>query len=280
LKEQNKTTYNMKSAIIISGIVALINLAGCGSSLSSPVKETETLLAIFAHPDDELLMGATLAHYASAGIKVYVVIATDGALGTTDFAKIPAGEALVKVRHEEMICSAKALGIQPPIFIGLSDQLDSKNGGVPAQLDSLRKAVTSLITSLKPKVIVTFGAEGWTGHPDHRLIGNIVTEVFASRKWTGNPKLYYTGLPTGVITDSSWAQYLTVDSSYLTVRVPLAATDYEKTRLAFDCHQSQYRESVRKKLPVFHEETEKRTAMFRPFVQDGIKNSLFDSKSN
>jgi LmbE family N-acetylglucosaminyl deacetylase len=49
------------------------------------------------HPDDELLMGATLAHYTFAGIKVYVAIATDGALGATDFSKTPAGE----LTHDE-----------------------------------------------------------------------------------------------------------------------------------------------------------------------------------
>ena len=267
----------MKSVITIIGILALFSLCNYGRAFSIPVTETPTLLAVFAHPDDELLVGATLAHYASAGIKVYVAIATDGALGTTDFAKIPAGDQLVKVRHEEMICSAKTLDIEQPIFIDLPDQLNSKNGGVPQQLDSLRKAVASMIMTLKPEVIITFGAEGWTGHPDHRLVGNIVTEVFASRKWAGNPKLYFTALPTGSINDSSWAQYLTVDSSYLTVRVPLYAADYEKTRRAFNCHQSQYRETVRKKLPLFHEQTEKGFAMFRPFVQDGIvKHSLFE----
>lgn len=241
-----------------------------------PDSKAPTLLAIFAHPDDELLTGAALAHYASKGVKVYVAIATDGALGTTDFSNVPAGPKLEAVRHEEMICSAKALGIEPPIFIGLSDQMNMGTGGLPAQLDTLRQVVSSLLTKFKPDVVVTFGPDGWTGHPDHRLTGIIVTEVFASRQWPGNPKLYFSGLPTGSITETSWAKYLTVDSAYLAIKVPLEEADYLKLRAAFNCHQSQYRETVRQKLPLFLEKTQNRIAMFRPFSHERItRKSLF-----
>ena len=258
--------------LFISGKAAYHLLSKRGLNESGPKNNTTalTLLAIFAHPDDELLTGAALAHYASLGVKVYVAIATDGSLGTTDFSTIPAGPKLAKVRQEEMICSAKTLGLQPPIFIGLADQFKSDSANLQSQVDSLARAVRSLFINLKPGIVITFGAEGWTGHPDHRLVGTIVTDVFASKKWPGNPKLYYSGLPTGCINDSSWARYLTVDSSYMSVRVQLAADDYLKLREAFNCHQSQYRERVRKKLPLFLEQTQGRMALFRPFVSEGI----------
>lgn len=268
----------MKSIVVLIGWLFSINHATMAqpAAKSKPLNASHILLAIFAHPDDELLTGAVLAHYAAAGAKVYVAIATDGALGTTDFSNIPAGDQLVKVRKEEMICSARALGIQPPIFMGLPDQLNMLKGGLPSQLDTLRERIAFLIDSLQPQVIITFGADGWTGHPDHRLIGIMVTEVFASTLWPGKPALYYTELPTGSVNKHSWAQYRTIDSSYLTVRIPLASTDYKKLQSAFQCHRSQYRESVREKLPRFLEATQKQQAMFRPFVQSGkIKNSLF-----
>ncbi len=262
---------------IISGHSTPENLLARMPSREKQKGKSPILLAIFAHPDDELLTGAALAHYAAKNAKVYVAIATDGALGTTDFANIPAGSRLVAARQEEMKCSAKALGLEPPIFIGLPDQMNAATGGLPAQLDTLRRAVSSLLTTLKPDVIVTFGAEGWTGHPDHLLTGTIVTEVFASRQWPGNPKLYFSALPTGSITKTSWAKYRTVDSSYLTIKVSLDEADYLKLRAAFNCHQSQYRETVRQKLPVFLENTQNHVAMFRPFLHNKvIGNSLFE----
>ena len=242
--------------------------------------KSPTVLAIFAHPDDELLTGAALAHFAAQGAKVYVAIATDGALGTTDFAGIPAGPKLTSVRHEEMICSAKALGIEAPIFIGLPDQLNATTGALETQLNILRQEVSALITKLQPDVLITFGPDGWTGHPDHRLTGAVVTEVFASRRWPRNPALYFSGLPTGSITESSWAKYLTVDSTYLTTHVLLEEADYLKLRAAYQCHQSQYRESVRQKLPMFLEKTQKRVALFRPFLGNEASHSaIFPTKT-
>jgi LmbE family N-acetylglucosaminyl deacetylase len=238
-----------------------------------------TLLAIYAHPDDELLTGAVLAHYAKAGVTVQVVIATDGSLGTTDFAKIPAGEQLAKVRRAEMICSAQALGIEPPIFLGLEDQMKTATGGLQQQIDTLAVAVTALLTKLRPDVVITFGPEGWTGHPDHRMVGTVVTDVFASRQWPGDPQLFFSALPTGSITETSWAKYRTVDQKYLTVGIPLDEDDYAKMRTAFSCHQSQYRESVRRKLPVFIQQTQNRVAMFRPFAPEKSgSTSLFKNE--
>ena len=40
----------------------------------------ETLLAVFAHPDDESTVAPILARYAREGIDVHVAIATDGRL--------------------------------------------------------------------------------------------------------------------------------------------------------------------------------------------------------
>jgi LmbE family N-acetylglucosaminyl deacetylase len=247
--------------------------------VSSGFKQSQSskvLLAVFAHPDDELLAGATLAHYAQKGVKVYIAIATDGALGTTDFSNIPAGKKLAAARQQEMLCSAKALGTEAPIFLALPDQLGAETGEVQKQLGLLRFKVDSLFKLLKPDVVITFGAEGWTGHPDHRLVGDIVTEVFASRSWPGKPAMYYPALPAGVINKKSWAFYLTVDSAYLTVRVKLDSSDYTRLRTAYQSHQSQYRESVRRKLPLFIESIQKGEAMFRPFSQTKVtKNSFF-----
>lgn len=40
-----------------------------------------SLLAVFAHPDDEVFSGGTLAHYAGLGAKVTLVCATKGDAG-------------------------------------------------------------------------------------------------------------------------------------------------------------------------------------------------------
>jgi LmbE family N-acetylglucosaminyl deacetylase len=41
-------------------------------------QRSRVLLGMFAHPDDETIVGPALSRYARDGVKVYVVFATDG----------------------------------------------------------------------------------------------------------------------------------------------------------------------------------------------------------
>ena len=47
--------------------------------------EGKSILAVFAHPDDESTIAPILARYTREGAKVYLVIVTDGRYGTNDF---------------------------------------------------------------------------------------------------------------------------------------------------------------------------------------------------
>ena len=200
------------------------------------------MLAIFAHPDDEATVAPVLAKYAAEGITVYLCVATDGRLGVTDHAKIPAGDSLANVRKLELLCSAEKLGIKPPIMFGLHDQLKMGEGmgELNQQLDSLRRGVKKLFTELKPDVVITWGASGWTGHHDHRLVGAVVTEVYESQAWTKPMHLYYSSIPTGNIPKESPMQFATVDKSFLTVAIAVNDADYAKSKEAWLCHKSQY----------------------------------------
>src|SRR5512142_795919 len=77
-------------------------------------QQPRTLLAIFAHPDDETWVGPVLSRYARSGVKVYLAIATKGEKGVSAHAGIPAGEPLAAARHDEAVCACRQLGIEPP----------------------------------------------------------------------------------------------------------------------------------------------------------------------
>jgi LmbE family N-acetylglucosaminyl deacetylase len=206
-----------------------------------------TLLAVFAHPDDEAVVGTLLARYARDGVRVHLAIATDGRYGVRDFAGIPAGEALVKARAEEARCAAEALGIQPPVLLGFSDGLARTEGspaGAMGTLAALVQAVRKLFTTLRPDVVVTWGPDGLTGHPDHRLVHAVVTQVFQEDE-PGWPRgLYYPGFPrdrgaTAPALPGFSPPPLTAER-HLTVRVPYDETDARKARASFACHRSQF----------------------------------------
>lgn len=235
---------NMKELMSRLGIaiVAMLLLTQCSSPAVQQDKRAPVLLAVFAHPDDESTVGAVLAKYAAAGAKVYLATATDGRLGFNEFAGIPAGDALAAARVKELQCAAEKLGINPPITFGLWDQLKMGEGLQPHmdQLREMRERVTKLFEELQPDAVITWGPSGWTGHPDHRLVSDIVTEVFQSRAWQRPAQLYYPALktpPAGAPSSDS----ATVDERFLTVRVPVSPADYEKAKAALQCHRSQFK---------------------------------------
>lgn len=237
-----------------------------------------TLLAIFAHPDDEATVSPVLAKYAAEGVTVYLAIATDGRYGITDHAKIPAGDSLAVVRAEEAKCAAEKLGLQPPILFGLHDQLKMGEGFGPLheQLNIMRDKVKELFTTLQPDVVITWDASGWTGHHDHRLVHAIVTDVFQSQPWKKPAQLYYSAIPAGNLPADSPMQLATTDSSYLPVRIAISDTDYEKARESWHCHQSQYTPETIEGMHQLIKGSLKGTAYFMPVViSSEKKNSLF-----
>ena len=214
---------------------ALLALA-LGSPLSA--QQSRTLVAVFAHPDDERIAGPLLARYARLGHRVYLVIVTDGSKGVTRHAGIPAGDSLAAVRALETKCAARELGIMPPIMLGLED------GGLASfeALGRMRAEMRRIFKELRPDAIISFGPEGGTGHPDHRLVGNVVTQVVQAGEEGVTDALYYPALPAERMSDApkAFPTMNTVALRYLNVRVPFEKSDFDAARREYGCHKSQY----------------------------------------
>ena len=122
-----------------------------------------TLLAIFAHSDDEAFgTGGTLAKYAAEGCQVHLVTATRGEAGGISEPGLATSASLPDVREQELRCACKAYGIQPPRF------LDYVDGQLPIvhQGQAVGKLVR-IMRELRPDVVITFGPDGIYGHYDH-----------------------------------------------------------------------------------------------------------------
>jgi LmbE family N-acetylglucosaminyl deacetylase len=123
----------------------------------------KTLMAVFAHPDDEAFgTGGSLTRYAAKGCKVYLVTATRGESGTIAEPGLVTSANLPAVRERELSCACEVYGINPPIFLDYVDgQLPLVNQG-----QAVGKIVR-LIRDLTPDVVLTFGPDGIYGHYDH-----------------------------------------------------------------------------------------------------------------
>lgn len=207
--------------------------------LSSEGQVRRPIVAVFAHPDDERVIGPLLSRLAREGRETHLVIATDGSKGVRDFAKIPAGPQLAAARTKEANCAANRLGVRQLHLLGLPD------GGLASfdVLGKLRTGIAAIIDSLKPAAIITFGPEGGTGHPDHRLVGDVVTQIVqGDARYYANMDLLYASLPTKRLRTAPPASPTVngMAESLLTVRVPFEDRDLVAAREEFACHRTQY----------------------------------------
>src|SRR5206468_2306028 len=224
----------MRVSVHASAGVALLTLA----SLSARAQVAQPVVAIFAHPDDERVIGPLLSRLAREGRETHLVIATDGSKGVRDFAHLSAGAVLAVAREKEASCAAKRLGVRQLHLLGLPD-------GRLASFDVLGKmrvALAAIIDSLKPAAIITFGPEGGTGHPDHRLVGDVVTQIVQSDVRYRSIDVLYASLPTERLRTAppSSPSVNGVANDLLTVRVPFDDQDLAAGREEFACHRTQY----------------------------------------
>ena len=205
--------------------------------LAAQAQASRPIVAVFAHPDDERVIGPLLSRLAREGRETHLVIATDGSKGVTDFARIPAGAELAAARTKEATCAANRLGVRQLHIIGLPD------GGLASfeVLGKLRPALVAIIDSLRPAAIITFGPEGGTGHPDHRLVGDVVTQIVQGDARYLDLDLLYASLPTERLRTAPPAQPTVngMAEALLTVRVPFEEGVLTAGREEFACHRSQ-----------------------------------------
>jgi LmbE family N-acetylglucosaminyl deacetylase len=261
-------------------IIAYLLSAVCLSA-AFPVaaqEQSHTLLVVFAHADDEILVSPLLARYGREGADVYLVIVTRGESWAPQTDLLP-GDAIAKERAEEASCAARALGIHPPILLPFDDGRLGKHVMPPwAILSQVESRLRKLLAELKPDVVITWGPEGGYGHPDHRLVGAVVTEL-VQRKVEGAPRhLLYVGIPSGRVPEKRHPgdlPWVPIDMEYLTVQVPYTEADLNEARKSFACYKSQFPEEVLRLGPELHKKVWQGQIYLRPWFGGVQGEDLF-----
>lgn len=200
----------------------------------------KTILAVFAHPDDESTVAPILARYSREGAQVHLVVVTDGRYGTNDFHDHEAGEGLVAIRKEEMKCAANRLGVELT-HLDYHDQLRSGEGydGHVPHARAMILELKDIVETLQPDVLITWGPDGGSTHMDHRLVGASVTQVYLSKEWKNPMSLFYYGTPTESIDSPDNKTLRGQASKFLRTKVSYNNEDLDKAYNSFKCHYSQ-----------------------------------------
>lgn len=130
--------------------------------------KSRRMLVILAHPDDEsFAVGGTLAKFATEGVQVVLLTATRGEAG------IPGTQPEVTgtIREQELLQAAKYLGIE----VFFLDYPDGELASAPPA--KLVEHIACWIDTVDPQVVLTFGPDGISGHPDHVTLSHTVTKV-------------------------------------------------------------------------------------------------------
>ncbi len=204
-----------------------------------------TLLGVWAHPDDEAYLSAGLmARTVAAGGRVVTAFATRGELGTDDPVTWPT-ERFARHREGELRRALEAVGAEPPRFLGHRD------GGCSV-VDPHRGAqrIAALVDEIRPDVVVTFGRDGITGHPDHRAVSTwtVAGCRMAADRW-GAPEVLLAALTPDFVERHrrfhdqigifEWDGPWITDPDDVVARIELTEGELDVKRAALAAHASQ-----------------------------------------
>lgn len=203
------------------------------------------LLGLFAHPDDESrIVGGALAKYASQGVQISLVVATRGEAGSCGEPPLCSLDELPGVRERELRKACAILGISDLTI------LDYRDGTLPdVDRQELIGHLVAAIRRVRPHVVLTFGPEGRTLHPDHIVIHEAATAAFElgaspdvypeqGLSPYAAPKLYYTTLPQSLVDAINWAYPGQADEE-VTVSLDIRPWLDQKKQATNEAHRTQ-----------------------------------------
>ena len=137
-----------------------------------------TVLMLWAHPDDETyLAGGLSAALTDAGHRVVCLTATRGEAGGTAY-------ELGRIRTAELEAALRVLGVDEHHWLNYPD-----GGCADVDPDAASVRVGAILDDVRPDTVVTFGPDGYTGHPDHRAVSTWVD--FAVDRAAEPPRLLH-----------------------------------------------------------------------------------------
>ncbi|WNF24736.1 PIG-L family deacetylase [Mesobacillus jeotgali] len=162
-----------------------------------PEGDPKKIMAIFAHPDDEIMIAGTY-HKLNKDKDVTSVLATftRGEAGGTG-GLVPK-EKLGETRTKELEKSAGILNID---HLEVYDYPDS--GLADADHEDIKKTIKKLIDQYKPTTVITYDdVVGLYGHPDHVVMSKLTREVVTEemeKEDSSVKRLYFATLPQPMI---------------------------------------------------------------------------------
>ena len=155
------------------------------------------LAVVVAHPDDDTFgcSGTVALHAEDPRFRFTLIHVTSGEAGEIADQALATRETLGAVREEEDRRSWVALGRAPERH----EFFRYRDGGVAEiPFEELVGRIADVLRDERPDVVITFGPDGITGHPDHISTGRAASEAFhrvRGERGAGLRRLLHDALP-------------------------------------------------------------------------------------
>jgi LmbE family N-acetylglucosaminyl deacetylase len=144
------------------------------------------LLLSLAHPDDESFgYGGLISRYVNEGVEVYLIVSTNGDVGTVSPEFLNGYNSVTELRLAELACAVEKLGFTKVFRLNYRDSgmMGSETSKDPAcswqaPREEMARKVVEVIREIRPQVVLTFNKYGGYGHPDHIAIQRATTDAF------------------------------------------------------------------------------------------------------
>lgn len=220
------------------------------------------ILYVFPHPDDESFGPApAIAAQLRKGHDVYLLTLTKGEATKQRFRLGISKKEMGEIRHKEMQCVEKVLGLSGMKVLDLPDsglkELDPKH---------IEDVIYDHVESLKPDVLVTYAVHGISGFEDHLVSHAVVKSVYCDMKRTGKSYPKRLAFFTHFSENEGTGKFKLSSSKEEEIDCWVQANDddYQKFHDALDCYEtyqqviedSNVKEDVGKRVPfeIFREE--------------------------
>jgi LmbE family N-acetylglucosaminyl deacetylase len=189
--------------------------------VTMPERPARVLAFVAAHPDDDVMGAAGLIalRRGDPGLRFVLIHATDGERGEIAPDSDVTRDELGTIRRAEDQAGWEAVGRLPDRheWFGFPD------GGL-ASLPSgvLEQRIAVVFAEERPDVVLGFGPDGITGHPDHVAVGAATTAAFLRFAGDGDPgfrRLFHGAYPQSALDRSNARRTARGEAPYDPTRV-------------------------------------------------------------
>ena len=111
---------------------------------------------------------------------------------------------------------------------------------------------------LRPDVRITWGPDGGYGHPDHRIVSSIVTQLARAGAPGVPQRVFYASLPAegirAMYPTRGVPPHVLPQADLFSVRVPFTDGDLTAGRRSFECYKTQFsQEAIDRVIPAMRD---------------------------